>query len=75
MGLNKLNTIADLLDGKGIILVRSDDVKGQWYVHCWWDTTEFGGLETHTDIHNTYTTDLEKELDIVIAKLEERNHE
>jgi hypothetical protein len=71
MGLNKLNVIADLLDGKGIILVRSDEVKHQWFVHCWLTVAEDG----FRDIHKTYTTDLELELDVIIKKLEERNHE
>jgi hypothetical protein len=64
-GLNKLNIIADLLDGKGIILVRSDEVKGQWFVHCWRTVGEDG----YKDIHRTYTTDPELELDVIIEKL------
>ena len=64
-GLNKLNTIADLLDGKGIILVRNDEAKGTWYVHCWWNVGEDG----FKDIHNTCTTNLELELDVIIKKL------
>jgi hypothetical protein len=64
-GLNKLNTIADLLDGKGIILVRNDEAKGTWYVHCWWSAGEYG----YRDIHNTFTKDLELELDVIIRKL------
>lgn len=63
-GLNKLKTIADLLDGKGIILVRSEESKRTWFVNCWWNVGE--GFQI---IHKTYTDNLEKELDFIIEKL------
>mgnify|MGYP000908868775 CR=1 FL=1 len=58
--MDKIKKIALLLDGKGTILVRNES-KMHWYIHCW--------MHDGLDVHNTYTDDLDKGLDVVIQKL------
>jgi hypothetical protein len=62
MALDKIKEIARLLDGKGEILIRNDVVSGVWYVHCWWE-------DGYRDIHNQFTPNLDKTLDLIIEKL------
>jgi hypothetical protein len=76
MGLNKLNTIADLLDGKGSILVRNTCSEPEkWFVHCHWNWNSWVQSEVTADerikkvIFKDYVTDLEAALDVIIEKL------
>lgn len=75
-GLNKLNTIADLLDGKGSILVRNaHNEPDKWFIHCHWSwipqvTTQALEAEMiRKEIFKGYVTDLEAALDEIILKL------
>lgn len=75
-GLNKLNTIADLLDGKGSILVRNTHKEPEkWFVHCHWSWSSLDQSEVSEDerikkvIFKEYVTDLEAALDEIIKKL------
>lgn len=62
-GLNKLNQIAELLDGKqGYFTAELHWCKNQWYVECWINNKE-------QILHDGYTEDLDKTLDEIIKEL------
>lgn len=62
-GLNKLNTIADLLDGeKGYFTAELHWGDSRWYIECWIDNKE-------KVLYNDFAEDLDKTLDEIIEKL------
>ena len=72
MAFEKVRNIAKLLDGKGCILVRNDEVN-TWFIHCWWENVSRETLEEKrsADIYCKYVADVEFEnsLDEIIKKL------
>lgn len=86
--MEKLKKIVELLDGKGVILVRNahEYEGGKWYVHCWLERIEKDPEDSEDifcrhisinekDIYNQYVADLDSALDKIIKKLEDLNYE
>jgi hypothetical protein len=84
MALDKIKEVAQLLDGKGSILIRNANVsksecgninKLDWFVHCHWNWSSSIQEEVPVEeriksiIFKGYVTDLDKALDEIITKL------